>query len=274
MDKETVATYVWKKRKVNGTDQEVVRMVDMSETELAAAYKHCKNMLYNDSKLDPGRFIILQEITTQLQNCNAELAIRWFLQKTYDNGNPVYSRFSLLNELNEQLEKNKVNIPDDYIVRLEDFYSGLPVDYQRIPVDNILRGCKDLLGKFNRKHITKAFIIKQGIWFTREEIEGFKEVEKAENINEILTLVKGRLGIGKDIFVPIKSTGLSYEQFRSMINLKVNKKYSELTTCQLETLKNKILFVLEEDVNRHIEQWQVLMKQLEEVAELKQIKFK
>ena len=57
-----------------------------------------------------------------------------------------------------------------------------------------------------------------------------------------------------------------------MINLKISKKYSELTTIQLETLKNKLLFILEEQVLFHIMQWQTLMGQIEEVCEYKGFK--
>ena len=43
------------------------------------------------------------------------------------------------------------------------------------------------------------------------------------------------------------SKGLSYSALRSMVNLK-SKKYSDLTTEQLLTLRNRILFALEADV--------------------------
>lgn len=48
-----------------------------------------------------------------------------------------------------------------------------------------------------------------------------------------------------------------------MINLKSNKKYLELTTNQLETLRDKVLFLLEENVSFHISQWETLMAQIE-----------
>ena len=70
----------------------------------------------------------------------------------------------------------------------------------------------------------------------------------------------------------LKSTGLNYEQFRGMMNIKINKKYSELTTNQLETLKNKILFSFEESVFFQINTWKTLMSQIEEVCEYKQFK--
>lgn len=51
-----------------------------------------------------------------------------------------------------------------------------------------------------------------------------------------------------------------------MINLK-SKKYFDLTTEQLTTLRDKVLFLLEEEVKYHIEQWETRMEQIEKVAE-------
>lgn len=265
-------SYVWKKRKVivdkDTITQEKVKMMDMTEDELTSARKHCINMLYNDSKFDPGRFIVLEEITNQINNCNTELAIRWFLSLTSDD-KPVYTRFSLLNQLNEKLAELKENNPDIMIFRLKDVYDGLPIDYQEIDINSVIKGCKYLLGKFNRKHITTNFILKQGIWFTKQEIDDFNNIEKLKSLKEIIFVIKERLGIKQSYELPIKSTGLNYSQFRAMINLKVNKKYSDLTTTQLETLKSKILFILEEDIHYHIQQWQNLISQIEEVAAYK-----
>ena len=56
-----------------------------------------------------------------------------------------------------------------------------------------------------------------------------------------------------------------------MINLRSNKKYTELTTNQLETLRDKVLFILQEKVEYHIKQWETIMSQLVEVAQSKNI---
>ncbi len=52
-------SYVWKEKKqiISKTDFEQceTKMIDMSEIKLKTAYEHCKDMLYNDSKKDPGR---------------------------------------------------------------------------------------------------------------------------------------------------------------------------------------------------------------------------
>ena len=51
-----------------------------------------------------------------------------------------------------------------------------------------------------------------------------------------------------------------------MVNLKP-KKYSALTTDQLITLRNKVLFKLENEVKFHIEQWEERIRQIELVAQ-------
>jgi hypothetical protein len=59
---------------------------------------------------------------------------------------------------------------------------------------------------------------------------------------------------------------------RGMLNLKANKKYIDLTTIQLETLRYRILFSLEETVKEHIVAWEKRMEEIEMVAAHKSFK--
>jgi hypothetical protein len=59
-----------------------------------------------------------------------------------------------------------------------------------------------------------------------------------------------------------------------MLNIKPNKKYMDLTTVQLETLRNRILFDLEETVKNHIAAWERRMAEIEMVAEFKGFKLR
>ena len=264
--------YIWKDKAVRTTSefiQKEYKMIDMTEKNLQLAYNHCKDMLYNNSKEDPGRYLVLDEISRQINNCSAELAVRWFCSLLDDKQNPKYSRFSLLLEIKTILEQIKSNYPEDHTFRLQDLYSGVPTDYNPVSVESLMKACKDTLGKFNKQHITKSFIIKQGIWFTSEELNDFKEIDKLKTVPEIIKTIKIRFGLDMTTDLRLKSTGLNYEQFRGMMNIKINKKYSELTTIQLETLKNKILFAFEETVFFQITNWKNLMSQIEEVCEYK-----
>lgn len=77
--------------------------------------------------------------------------------------------------------------------------------------------------------------------------------------------MKERLGLKPSINIYITPKGLSYTQLRAMVLLK-SKKYSELTTDQLKTLRNVILFALSDEARFHISQWESRMEQIEMVA--------
>ena len=110
-----ISEYIWKKQKQilgkNNKVQNSVRMIDMSEEELKTAYNHCKQMLFNNEKTSLGRYLVLQEINKQIQYCNAELAVRWFLEElTKDNtisipGNYLYVTSS-----------NKIESPNGHVL--------------------------------------------------------------------------------------------------------------------------------------------------------------
>lgn len=266
-----INSYIWKYKNKTDRSMEVKKLIDMSENELQTIYGHCKSMLYNNSKSEPGRYLVINEINNQINDCTAELAVRWFCLLKNDKDQLVYSRFSLLGEIKLLLEKYKKD-ENQSNLKLQDFYSGLPTDFNSVLIDSIMKACRDTLGKFNRNHITKSFIIRQGIWFTPLELTEFKEIEKLRNISEILNTIKERLNINNSYDLQLKSTGLNYEQFRALLNLKVGKKYSELTTMQLETLKDKILFILEETVLHQISEWKGRMEKIEEVCKFKNYK--
>ena len=96
---------------------------------------------------------------------------------------------------------------------------------------------------------------------------------KAVTMFEKILYIKGKtiqklLGLKPNIKLHISPRGLTYAQFRAMIQLK-SKKYSELTSEQLKTLRDRILFALEENVRFHIVQWEQRKHQIEVVAESK-----
>jgi hypothetical protein len=53
-----------------------------------------------------------------------------------------------------------------------------------------------------------------------------------------------------------------------MLTLK-SKKYSDLTTDQLLTLRNKVLYRFSDEIDYHISQWEERIEQLEKVANMK-----
>ena len=129
----------------------------------------------------------------------------------------------------------------------------------------------DKLGAFNKKHITRTFILKHGIWLTPAEVKDLTETEYSETTDR-LSLIRERLSLKDVEKLYINSRGINFTQMRAMLNLKPNKKYIDLTTAQLETLRYKMLFNLEETVKNHISSWEKRMEELELVANYKNFK--
>lgn len=263
-----IHSFEWKGMKVideNGKyKQESKKLVDMTTSELGSCYDHCKKMLFNKEPQNPGRYLVLELIAEQKDKCGAELFLRYIDQ------NHGLSRFSLMNTLTDFLSKNKA-VFKDVKPLLKDMFSSIPSEFENLPVGLIIDGCLDRLGAFNKKHITRTFILKQGVWLTPTES---KELLSGEHNQEIdrLKIIRENLGIKDVEKLYINSRGINYTQMRAMLNLKPNKKYVDLTTNQLETLRNRILFSLEEEVKNHIISWERRMEEIEMVAEFNNIK--
>ncbi len=264
-----VETYVWKGNKTideNGKyKQSEKRLIDMSETELRTAYQHCKTMLFNSDIKNPGRYSVLKLISNQKDKCGAEL----FLRHVEINNN--LTRFKLLEAINEFLDKNREALKGTNPL-IGSIFSKVPDNFENISLDLIIDGCLDRLGVFNKKHITRGFILRQGLWFTSAEAKDLIEYNSNNEQIDRLLVVRERLNLKDVEKLYISPSGLNFAQMRAMISLKPNKKYSDLTTLQLETLRNRILFNLEEDVKKHIVSWETRMDQIEKVAE--HLKFK
>lgn len=260
-----ITTFIWKGHKVldeNGKyKQSETRLVDMSEAQLKTCYEHCKTMLFNKDVQNPGRYAVLSLIADQRNRCGAELFLRHVEQTS------ELSRFSLISSINEFLSKNREALKTIKPV-MEIVFSNTPDEFKKIPIDLVVDGCLDRLGAFNKKHITRTFILKQGIWLTTSEArnEDLIQYDSDGKLIDKMLLIRERLNI-KDVerLYP-NSKGLNYTQMRAMLNIKPNKKYVDLTTVQLETLRNKILFSLEETVRNHIAAWERRMEEIEMVA--------
>jgi len=264
MSKNELTSFVWKGNKTideNGKyKQSEKRLIDMSENELKLAYEHCKTMLFNGDAKNPGRYSVLKLIADQRNKCGAELFLRHVeIEKNI-------TRFRLLELINGFLNTNKEALkgtkPNIGIV-----FSSIPNEFELIPVDTIIDGCLDRLGVFNKKHITRSFILRQGIWLTAAESQDLVEYAEPNKPVDRIAVIRERLNLKEVEKLYINAAGLNYAQMRAMITLKPNKKYLDFTTLQLETLRNRVLFSLEEDVKKHITAWESRMFQIEKVAE-------
>ena len=266
-----VKNFIWKgeKKEINGVmTQEEIRLIDADEKQLNKFYNHCMSMLYNQDKQNPGRYLLLDIIKDQIARCNCELFLRWLEQ---EKGKP---RFTFLSDVRTILDNNKENIPDTTNIPISTIVGGCPDEFKEIPISLIIDGCIDRLGYFNKQHITLSFILKQGLWFTQQELKDLTEKNEDGTTKDRVEVVKERLGLIKPGINPyITPKGLNFAQLKAMISLR-SKKYSELTTDQLKTLRNIILFALSDEVRFHINQWEARISQLQEVAKLKDKKKK
>lgn len=266
--KTDIKNFIWKgeKKEVNGVMmQEEIRLIDADEKQLKKFYNHCMSMLYNQDKQNPGRYLLLDIIKDQIARCNCELFLRWLEQ---EKGKP---RFTFLSDIRTILDNNKDSIPDANNIPISTIVGGCPDEFKEIPISLIIDGCIDRLGYFNKQHITLSFILKQGLWFTQQELKDLTEKNEDGTTKDRVEVVKERLGLTKpDINIYITPKGLSFAQLKAMTSLR-SKKYSELTTDQLKTLRNIILFALSDEVRFHISQWEARVSQLDEVAKSKGI---
>ena len=267
--KADIKSFVWKgeKKEVNGVlTQEEIRLIDADENQLKKFYNHCMSMLYNEDKQNPGRYLLLNIIKDQIERCNCELFLRWLEQ---EKGKP---RFTFLSDIRTILDNNKDSIPDTKSVPISAIVGGCPDEFKDIPISLVIEDCIDRLGYFNKQHITLSFIVKQGLWFTQQELKDLTERNEDGTIKDRIEVVKERLGLKlkPNINLYITPKGLTFGQLKAMLLLR-SKKYSELTTDQLKTLRNVILFALSDEVRFHINQWESRITQLKEVSEFKGI---
>lgn len=264
-----ITSFIWKGGKTldeNGKyKQEEKYIINMLESELKSCYEHCKTMLFNQDPQNPGRYLVLEIISEQINKCGVELCLR------YLHENNDLTRFTLTTMISEFLSNNKEVFKGKKPL-LEDMFNNMPSDYSKLSLDLLLDGCLDRLGALSKKHLTRTFILKQGIWLTADESKDLVEYDDDDKLRDRLTVIRERLNIKEIEKLYINSKGINYTQMRAMLNLKTNQKYLTLTINQLETLRYRILFNLEETVKKHISDWENRMFQLEKVAEYKGFK--
>ena len=263
-----IKSFVWKlARKSDGT-QEEIKLVDATPEQLNQFYKHCKSMLYSTDKLNPGRYVLLKIIEEQRNKCNIELFLRKLESGSICADNKPYPRHLYIQDIRAYMNAHKNKFPSNELknISISSISGGLPREFGRISIEDVLDGGLDQLGWFDNKHITFSFILNMGVYLTPSELKEFDEKDSDGNPRKKPELIKERLGLKPSVELVVKPTGLNFNELRAMINLKP-KKYSELTTDQLTVLRNKVLFRLENEVLFHIGQWEERIRQLKLVAE-------
>ena len=278
-DKESsVENFVWKgpKKEINGVRvQEEIKLIDATPEQLKQFYAHCQSMLYSEDKKNPGRKILLNIIKDQRQKCNAELYLRWLENKYLTNipeQRVVYPRFLYVKDIREALELNIETIKKEAYstTPITILTSGVPMEFRDVTINDVILGGVDLLGLFDRSHLSLSFITKMGVWLTDKEMNELLERDENGKARNRIEVIKERFNLRKDINLYPNEHGLSYNELRAMLNLKT-KKYSELTTDQLVVLRDKVLFRFEDEVRFHISQWEDIISKLKQVATIKNV---
>ena len=264
LDTKKGETFIWKgeKRKEGKKYvQDSEKIVDMSPERLKECYKHCEKMLTNNDPKRLGRYNVLDEVSCQINKCNTALLLRYF-ENTYqirENGTST-KRFSLMISL-RQLMNNNSEISDWSVVPMSSISENLPDEFKDVSIADVLDGCTDNLGALNKQHLTMTFITKMGLWFTKSEELEFKG--ENNSIADKLKIAKERLHLPQELVLRYSEKGLSFHEMRAMLTLPKKQKYSDMTTEQLLTLRNKVLLRLFREIDSHIHNWKHLQKQIE-----------
>ena len=245
--------FVWKYQ--NGKE---VRFMDMNQTQMQECLNHVTDMLYNKHPYRPGKLVIRENIQKAYDNCNAELLLRYIL---YDCNIDVLKTNK---DLTDFIIQNKI----DYDATVNNLFDGLPVIFEKVTINNLLNACFDKLDVLNTKMISSQFILSQGIWLTNEEKKDLTEYDESGTMRKWLDVVKERLFL-PNIRLRIDQKGLSYTEFRALIQLGDLPKISTLPTTTLKLLRDKIFLLLDNDLNYHINKWTTIKDQIEKVAEYK-----
>ena len=252
-----INSLVWKdKTGVN------IRLMDISQNELKRYHRHCEQMLTNRDIYKPGKLVIRENIQKCWDSCNAELFVRYLM---HDCEIDIKTNKDLLDFINVQRKANSVDVEDSISV----LFTGLPPIYEKVTVGKLMDVCFDKLDVLNKKMITDKFIIAQGIWLTDEEKQELTELETGGKIRNRMEVIKERLCLNPDIRLRVSPTGLSFAEFRALIQLSDLPKISSLSTIALKTLRDKVLLLLDNDLDYHINKWMKIKKDIERVAEYK-----
>ena len=150
-------------------------------------------------------------------------------------------------------------------------FNGLDPIFEKISISRLMDACFDKLNILNRKMITDKFILAQGIWLTDEEKLELTETLPNGKMRNRMEVLKERLCLDQSIKLRISPRGLSYSEFRSLVQLSPLPKISSLSTIALKTLRDKVLLLLDNDLDFHINKWKTLMSNIKSVASVRDI---
>lgn len=256
----SIESFTWKTK-----DGNVIKLVDAPAEDLIKWYSHCYEMLYNTFPFKPGKCVIKSIIAKTWDSCNTELFVRYLL---HECDTPIKTKMDLLALINDRRNDTEEDILEMPITVL---FNGLDPIFERITVSKLMDACFDKLDVLNKKIITDQFILSQGIWLTEEEKVELTETNENGKMRNRMEVIKERLNLDPTIKIRISPTGLSFAEFRSLVQLSTLPKISSLSTIALKTLRDKILLLLDNDIEYHIKKWSTLLNNIKAVADHRHI---
>lgn len=143
-----VNTFYWKLAKNADGTQESIKLMDATPEQLNQFYKHCQSMLYNNDKSNPGRYVLLDIINEQRRKCNTELFLRKLESGELCADHKPYPRHLYIQDIRAYMNTNKENFPSNELdeISIASCTSGLPREFERISINEVLDGGLDQLG--------------------------------------------------------------------------------------------------------------------------------
>lgn len=257
IEKRTNSMENWTWMDKNGNS---VRLVDMTNEELQHSYNHTLDMLYRKSNFKYGKLEVRKNIQKIHESCNSEL-LRRYLQ--YELAVDMFkTNKDLLDFIMKFKEANHVTNEDNITV----MFSNLPKEFETLTIGDLIKACLDTCEPINRKLISNEFIMSLGIWLTEDEKRDLTEYDENGKLRPWVEVMKERLFIDGGYF-RVTPTGLNYSELRSLLNLESRSRVSSTPSDTLYLLRDKILLLLDNDLEYHIKKWEGLKEQIEKVAE-------
>ena len=243
-------------------DGESKRFIDMSYDELQIAYNHTLDMLYRKSQPKYGKIEVRKNIQKMYTSCNSKLLLRYI---QHDLAIDIFkTNKNVLDYINKFKEANHLTNS----ALITEMFSMIPKEYETLTIGDLLNAALDICEPINRKLISNKFIMSLNIWLTEDDKRELTEFDSEGNLRPWIQVMKERLFIDKGYF-KIDPTGLNYSELRSLLNLQPSTHVSIIPTNTLILLRDKILLLLDNDLEYHIKKWTSLKSKIEQVADFK-----
>ena len=230
------------------------RFVDMDYDELQTAYNHTLDMLYRKSQPKFGKIEVRKNIQKMYNSCNSELLLRYI---QHDLAIDVFkTNKNVLDYINQFKEVNHLTNS----ASVTEMFSMLPKEFETLTIGDLLNAALDICEPINRKLISNKL--------TEDDKKELTEFDQNGELRPWVQVMKERLFIDGGYF-KIDPTGLNYSELRSLLNLQPSTRVSIIPTNTLILLRDKILLLLDNDLEYHIKKWNNLKSQIEQVAEFK-----